>query len=209
MKKTIRHITNIERYNKSYKVKLQVKLKDGKLYLVEDDTELLIEDNSYFEIIIDKKYMLNKSLQPQLTKEGIIKLLPKEETLLVELFPNHLDKNDKETQAYVFSLNKDKGKPFAEIKLLQDLNLEIKNFDKSRLRNCKCYIPFLKIEADSLNQAYSIISTHLEKTRKSHSGNVFNLIYYKSDKGKFKKLDNIRNQAIWGFHNKSNGKEEN
>jgi len=185
-----------ERYQKSHKVNLQVIFKNGKLYLVEDNTELIIANDSIFEIIIHKKYILNRRLQPQLTQGKIQKLLSKGETLLVELFPNHLDKN---TQPCPYSFNKELGKSVVKITLSEDLNLEIKNYDKSRLKSCKCFIPFLKTEAGSLNQAYSLISTNLEKTRKSHSGNVFNLIYYKTDKDKMNKLENLRKKAICEF----------
>ena len=59
------------------------------------------------------------------------------------------------------------------------------------LKSCKISIPFLKKEAISLNHAYSILSEAFEKSRRAHSGNVFNKIYYKRN-DRWNPLDILR-----------------
>ena len=59
--------------------------------------------------------------------------------------------------------------------------------------NCPIDIPFLNKKAVSVNQAYTIISTEFEKYRRSHTGNVFNKVYYKDENtNTWSKLDNLR-----------------
>ena len=49
---------------------------------------------------------------------------------------------------------------------------------KSVLSACEILIPFLNQTATSLNHAYTMISQHLETDRKSHTGNVFDRVFY-------------------------------
>ncbi|MCB0825776.1 MAG: hypothetical protein KDC26_06270 [Armatimonadetes bacterium] len=54
-------------------------------------------------------------------------------------------------------------------------------------------VPFLGIEAASINHAYTMLSELLHPNRKSHTANVFDCCYY-FDGIKWQKLDKLRNQ---------------
>lgn len=70
------------------------------------------------------------------------------------------------------------------------------------LLDCKCSIPALGKGADSLNHAYTLVSTTFEPARRSHTGNVFLRAYYQTQGGLYAPLDELRQRAdsIWGNH---------
>lgn len=68
-----------------------------------------------------------------------------------------------------------------EIELITNLSMTIRGTKKAKLIGCECYIPFLNVNAYSLNHAYTLISQEFEKWRISHSGNVFEGMYYLKD----------------------------
>ncbi|MGH7129659.1 MAG: hypothetical protein ACREIV_13905, partial [Planctomycetaceae bacterium] len=51
------------------------------------------------------------------------------------------------------------------------------------LRAARCNIPALRAEADTLNQAYSIVARHFEPWRRSATGNVFKKVYHATQVG--------------------------
>lgn len=63
----------------------------------------------------------------------------------------------------------------------------------ANLKKCKCDIPSLDLEVNSINQAYTKISEKYEPSRASHAGNVFRKVFYRDGK-KWIKLDDKRQQ---------------
>ena len=59
----------------------------------------------------------------------------------------------------------------------QNLSIVLTVGKKGRLEDCICYIPSLKLEADSINEAYTRISEAFEPGRRSHAGNVFSKVF--------------------------------
>lgn len=62
---------------------------------------------------------------------------------------------------------------FVEVNLQEPLSLQLRGTKHGRLKPVKCSIPSLSKEADSLNQAFYLISSDFEPGRKSHVGNAF------------------------------------
>jgi hypothetical protein len=62
---------------------------------------------------------------------------------------------------------------FVEVVLQEPLSLQLRGTKHGRLKPVKCSIPSLSKEADSLNQAFYLISSEFELGRKSHVGNAF------------------------------------
>ena len=85
---------------------------------------------------------------------------------------------------------------YVEVRLLEDLQLQLRGTKKAWLRPCACFIPSLMTGGDSLNEAYTKISAFYEPWRRSHTGNVFTHIFYKSATPKreriWESLDTIR-----------------
>jgi hypothetical protein len=76
----------------------------------------------------------------------------------------------------------------AEIVLQDALVLRFRGTKRAILSSCKCLLPaFTRAEgtagpdtADSINHAYSMLSTKYEITRRSHTGNVFHTVFYRA-----------------------------
>lgn len=62
---------------------------------------------------------------------------------------------------------------FVEVNLQEPVWLQLRGTKHGRLKPVNCSIPSLNKEADSLNQAYYLISSEFEPWRKSHVGNAF------------------------------------
>ena len=85
---------------------------------------------------------------------------------------------------------------FVEITLNADLWLQVRGDQEARLSSCPCNISALNKEAESLNQAFTLISEAYETKRLSHSGNVFERVYAQDERGNWQNLDEFRLRAI-------------
>lgn len=81
-----------------------------------------------------------------------------------------------------------------EVQLKEPLKLRLRGSKTSTLCPCKCTIPCLENkEANSLNHAYTLLSSHFEAERISHAGNVFQLGWWYDGKQKrWVHLDELR-----------------
>ncbi|MEO8329757.1 MAG: hypothetical protein ABI586_07135, partial [Candidatus Nanopelagicales bacterium] len=79
---------------------------------------------------------------------------------------------------------------YAEIILQQPLELRFRGTKRATLKSCECLVPAVAKMggaskgsiADSINHAYSILSTLFETRRRAHTGNVFQIVFYRSAK---------------------------
>lgn len=62
---------------------------------------------------------------------------------------------------------------YVEVELREPLFLRMRGDQEARLDDCHCWIPALKVEASSVNHAFTLASQAFETGRRSHSGNVF------------------------------------
>ena len=81
---------------------------------------------------------------------------------------------------------------FVEIVLIENLSLKLRGTKKAKLVPSACVIPVLKEKAHSVNHAYSIVSGEFEKSRISHTGIVFQKVFYWSEKEEWRPLDALR-----------------
>lgn len=82
----------------------------------------------------------------------------------------------------------------AEVHLKEELKLCLRGSKTPTLYGCKCTIPCLdNKEAISLNHAYTLISSHFETERASHTGNVFKHgWWYDGQQKQWVQLDELR-----------------
>jgi hypothetical protein len=85
---------------------------------------------------------------------------------------------------------------FVEVTLNADLWLQVRGDQEARLSPCPCKIPALNKDAESLNQAFTLISEEYETKRRSHSGNVFERVYAQDERGNWQSLDELRLSAV-------------
>lgn len=84
---------------------------------------------------------------------------------------------------------------FVEIVLKDNLKLKLRGTKKAKLMPCACYVPALNEKANSINHAYSIVSVAFEKSRRSHTGNVFHKVFYWSKEKEWRPLDDLRDKC--------------
>ena len=78
------------------------------------------------------------------------------------------------------------------------LRLRLRGTKPATLEGVPCWIPSLQIEAKSLNHAYRLVSERFEPSRISHSGNLFELGYFKSG-DTWITLGDLRNATVARF----------
>lgn len=85
---------------------------------------------------------------------------------------------------------------FVEIVLLEPLWIRIRSTKRACLPACRCAVPALDFEVNSINEAYTRISEAYEPHRASHSGNVFQRVYHEVVTGSgvtlWRPLDSLR-----------------
>ena len=87
---------------------------------------------------------------------------------------------------------------YVKVRIEEPLRLEIIGENFGRLLDCKCKIESLNQEADSVNHAYTLISTAFEPERKSHTGNVFSKVFVQRHDKKWVTLDALRQTILCG-----------
>jgi hypothetical protein len=86
------------------------------------------------------------------------------------------------------------GKPHAvEVQLREPAVLHLRASKPATLEGVTCWIPSLKVEVESLNHAYRLVSEKFEPNRMSHTGDVFRLGYCPLGKT-WRRLDNLRRE---------------
>ena len=76
-----------------------------------------------------------------------------------------------------------RNQSFVSVLLAEPLLLELSASSTGTLSQAKCYIPALKREAISVNQAYTYLSEAFEPHRAAHTGNVFDVVFIKTKSG--------------------------
>lgn len=81
-----------------------------------------------------------------------------------------------------------------EVVCKEDQVIRVRCTKHSELAECLYSIPALSATAQSLNEAYRLISEKLEPHRRSHSGNVFQKVLYWNKAGHFVPIDELRKE---------------
>ena len=80
------------------------------------------------------------------------------------------------------------NKHLVEIELIDDLKIKERGTKFPRLEFCNVKTTKLDINAKSLNEIYSKISLIYENHRMSHTGNVFDKIYFSEDENNYTQI---------------------
>lgn len=143
------------------------------------------------DLIVPINSVLELDKFQKIRSEKIITILEKNCRLLVNVQPEPLA-NSRLFRPKDRSLLRGLVGEFVEIVLNEDLNLKLRGTKKAKLVPSACEIPVLKKKAHSVNHAYSIVSGVFEKSRISHTGNVFQKVFYWSEKEEWRPLDTLR-----------------
>src|SRR5262245_13439973 len=180
-------------------LKIPVIVKNGELVLAIDLKPLpKFSEGASFEILIDPTHVPNKSRLIEIEDGEVVPFLPIGTKLLAQVNP---DKIPKELNNFLHKFpNRIEKCALVEITLDGDLYIHLRTGRKSTLMDVSCSSPFLEGREDppaavSINHAYSLISTHFEPYRKSNTGNVFDKVFYQSNKdGNWASLRTLRDE---------------
>lgn len=137
-----------------------------------------LRNNSTFDLVVDAYEIADPALLSLLNDEREVDLLPAGEILLANIsdksVPDHLSKFTSRPDGLFRSV----GGLFVEIHLETQLGMLLRGTKTPALSDCRCFIPALNETAASINHAYTLISTAFEPDRRSHTGNVFDKVFY-------------------------------
>jgi len=179
--------------------RIPFKVVDGKLVHIYGGGEITeLRQGSIGDIVVRTEDLTNEGRSKQYNSEKIVDFLPSGSTLRARVRTKHVPESLKEE--YLAESNElDTG--FVEMVLQQDLQLQLRGTKEARLMPCSCIVPSLVSGAEdgvkiSVNEAYSFISTHFEPHRRSHSGNVFDQVFYwfQAPVSSWQPLRSLRNQ---------------
>jgi hypothetical protein len=191
-------------YQEIKTIKIKVVIENGQIMPV--DLDLKFRDRVQGELTLPADAVVEEKLRSILTGKIRTEILPRDTLLLAVMYPIRASDSDPSRvvspdllyRAYdprqhgerIYSTDGILVPLIIREPLLLELRGGVKD---ARLEFCRCEIPALNIEARSVNHAYSLISLAYEPHRISHSGNVFNKIYFLNGQTRtWEKLDELR-----------------
>lgn len=161
--------------------RIPFKVVEGKLVHIYGSGEITeLRNGAIGDIVIKTADLTDEGRLKQFNSEKIVEFLPQGAKLRARVktksVPEPLKKG-------FLAVSTEPDTAFVEIILQQDLQLQLRGTKDARLMPCSCLVPSLVSNDEdgvriSVNETYSFISTHYEPHRRSHSGNVFNEVFY-------------------------------
>jgi hypothetical protein len=186
-------------------VMIPVRISNGKVTFYYGGNLPEMRDDVIGDLIVPSSAIKDPDILKKLSQMAEQQVFPSGTSLLIEFHPKQSDIKDvnivnhfKDTfQRHRIEQSMDKifwiDYKFSEVILQEPLRICTRGTKLPVLALCKCYIPFLKEDARSLNHAYTLMSQVFESSRMSHTGNVFKRVYFKDVNGKWYPLENKRN----------------
>ena len=154
-----------------------------------------IKEGTIAELVVPEYSILDGFKLSMIKKDFIKPFLAKDTILMARLSERSVDESKQFlTRIKIFPPGVGL---FSEIVIDEDLKISFRGTKSPELLDCKCKIPALKNEqAKSVNHAFTLISEKFEKHRRSHTGNVFEQVYYNRSPDGWVRLKERRNQLI-------------
>jgi hypothetical protein len=171
-------------------VSLNIRVVKGQIKLADGGTLPVLREGAYGELIVSAEAVADEKVRQDLTSERRVQFLPSGTKLWAQVraepIPASLEKFRNETRIWP-------GEPglFVPFILNKSLDLVLRGSKFALLGDCPCVVPALNCNAESVNQAYTLISTAFEPTRRSHTGNVFQKVFAERDNW-LRPLDELR-----------------
>lgn len=160
-------------------VKIPVVFKSGKFLLLDSRELPEIKDGSVGCLELNEYAVLDKESVQELQAEADIQMIPSDKSVYFAVSFNMVPNNLRNSLLSPDELNIVSNYGFIKVILHEPLMLHLRGSKMPQLLDCECIIPSLRnLKARSMNHAYTLISRHYEKKRRSHSGNVFQKGYY-------------------------------
>ena len=164
-------------------VLLPVRIRDGKVEYFYGGELPSLRDGTIADLVVPAYALVNQQLIGALANELAFSVLPKRSRLLVGLKPEPagaplIDRVGKDQMPHEFGW-------FAEVILEEQLGMRFRGTKRAILEPCTCLVPALNgadaapYVAESLNHAYTKLSERFEQYRRSHTGNAFQVVFYR------------------------------
>ena len=151
------------------------------------------------DLVLDKESLKNPKDVKRLNEKRQVPILHKGAVLRVLLKPSPFSR---ERVKKLIERSKDMPQTGgwtygADVVLNEVLFIEFRGSKQARLTDVKCHVVALNREAQSLNHAYTMLSAFFEKERRSHTGNVFQLVtFYDQGRKLWRPLSDLRDQLM-------------
>lgn len=158
--------------------RLLVKVTDGKCTLHDGGELPKMKPGITAELVISPWDVIDETSRAKLLEEHSVEFLPAGTTLWARV------KSDDISGTLALACHSKRiwpGTPglFVDIHLAKAVQLIIRGDGRASLGDCVCKIPALPDEdCTSINEAYTRISEAFEPSRRSHTGNIFNCVFY-------------------------------
>jgi hypothetical protein len=158
-----------------------------------------IAEGAVGDLVLDAIFLEDEEEVERLTEKRRVPLLPRGARVMVLLNPDppapeRLRLLIERPDEMRWMVN---GSHVAEVELKETLFLDFRGAKPARLSPVRCGVVALKREARSLNHAYTLLSAFFERKRRSHTGNVFELVAYRDPgKPKWPLLGELRDQKM-------------
>jgi len=190
----------------SKRVVIPMTVTDGKLVPYFNMPMPKLKEGSLVELVCEEPQFVDPSIPRLLNSEERVLILPEKTRLFAQMrqegskFQSALNWHQLATGVPV-----DHATFFVPFYLVEDLNLELRGTRKPALCDCICDICDQSLGIampGSVNQAYTRLSILHEPSRRSHTGNVFDKVFYMAADGKVRPLAHLRDASIAAFQNK-------
>lgn len=162
-------------------VRLKIRAYKGQIKLADSGDLPELKDGAYGELIVFSSAVIDDKVRKDLTSERVVSFLPSGATLWAkvrnEKLPESLTKFRENRRTW-------QGEPglFVPFVLCNELQIIMRGTKFAHLKDCPCDVSPLVRKAESINQAYSMLSAAFEPTRRSHTGNVFQKVFVEQGK---------------------------
>ena len=158
---------------------LYVKLKDGQ-WTMDDGSPLpKIREGTVAELVLSAYAIMDEDVLKGLTEEREVPFLSAGTPLWARVAYREVANTELcKSVEFLSCWPPRNGSVFVKILLKEDLRLTLHPNKNARLTDCACSIPSMEVEAKSVNQACALVSAKFEPQRRSHTGSVFQNVYY-------------------------------
>ncbi|MDZ7852320.1 MAG: hypothetical protein U5L98_06640 [Halomonas sp.] len=194
--------------------------------------DIPVRDGAYAEIVVNKNSITDKNFIYNLKKKSFHKFLDEEAEILVALTVKNmqsLDKNDADILISPKNINVDRSERFSNFSFSNETKfikivvggpskkskaknekseggiwLQVEGMEPQGVTASTLILPdgVTDKEVDSLNYAFTLLSNKYEPWRKSHTGNIYDRMFYKEENGVWYPLNVLRNAATVDEENK-------
>ena len=169
-------------------VSIPIKIVNGYPCLFPEGKLPALKDGTIGDLIVPEHALENEQDATRFNNETRESFLATGTKLVVDINPEAVPKDLKDTVMTGLPLYCGAG---VEVVLSEEMKILMRGTKSAQLMSCKCTIPSLKLDATSINHAYTIASQAYEPNRQGHTGNVFAKVFFSKD-GRLLPLKELR-----------------